>query len=200
MGAKPMIIGLIRHGLTDWNALGRIQGQSDIPLNDEGRMQAKMLGDRLLQETYRWDYCITSNLSRAVETGTIIAGILGIPLLEPDSRIRERAYGQVEGLTAGERESKWGKDWSRLDLGQESDQELQCRALAFLEDLSAKYPDRNVLIVSHGGFLAQLYNALYKDKYTERIGNLSLTILEKLDKEWNPLLYNCSRHILQNQH
>ncbi|CQR56861.1 histidine phosphatase family protein [Paenibacillus riograndensis] len=195
-----MLIGLIRHGLTDWNAEGRIQGQSDIPLNDEGRRQAEMLGDRLLQETYRWDYCITSSLSRAAETGKIIAAKLGIPLLEPDERIRERAYGQVEGMTAAQREEKWGKDWNLLPLGQESDEQLQARALAFMEEIAALYPDKNILVISHGGFLAQLYIALYKDKYSERLGNLSLTILEKKEKEWNPLLYNCTRHILQQQH
>lgn len=195
-----MLIGLIRHGLTDWNAEGRIQGQSDIPLNDEGRRQAEMLGDRLLQETYRWDYCITSSLSRAAETGKIIAAKLGIPLLEPDERIRERAYGQVEGMTAAQREEKWGKDWNLLPLGQESDEQLQARALAFMEEIAAHYPDKNILVISHGGFLAQLYIALYKDKYSERLGNLSLTILEKKEKEWNPLLYNCTRHILQQQH
>ncbi|QQZ64390.1 histidine phosphatase family protein [Paenibacillus sonchi] len=195
-----MLIGLIRHGLTDWNAEGRIQGQSDIPLNDEGRSQAEMLGERLLQETYRWDYCITSSLSRAAETGKIIAAKLGIPLLEPDERIRERAYGQVEGMTAAQREEKWGKDWNLLPLGQESDEQLQARALAFMEEIAALYPDKNLLVISHGGFLAQLYIALYKDKYSERLGNLSLTILEKKEKEWNPLLYNCTRHILQQQH
>ncbi|WP_379129243.1 histidine phosphatase family protein [Paenibacillus sp. sgz500958] len=195
-----MLIGLIRHGLTDWNAAGKIQGQSDIPLNNEGRRQAGMLADRLGQESYHWDYCITSNLSRAEETGVIIAGKLGIPMLSPDSRIRERAYGQVEGLTAQEREAKWGKDWNSLNLGQENDEQLQIRALDFLEELAAEHSNHNVLIVSHGGFLAQLYNALYKDKYSERIGNLSLTILEKTEFEWSPLLYNCSRHLLQNQH
>lgn len=194
-----MLIGLIRHGLTDWNAAGRIQGQSDIPLNNEGRKQAELLGERLLQEPYRWDYCVTSSLSRAAETGQIIAAKLGIPLLEPDHRIRERAYGQVEGLTAAERELKWGKEWNLLSLGQETDVQLQVRALAFMEDISAQYPDQNVLVISHGGFLAQLYIALYKDKYSERLGNLSLTILEKQEQEWNPLLYNCTRHILQNQ-
>ncbi|WP_339218726.1 histidine phosphatase family protein [Paenibacillus sp. FSL H8-0332] len=195
-----MLIGLIRHGLTDWNAVGKIQGQSDIPLNDEGRRQAEMLGDRLLQEPYRWDYCITSSLSRAAETGKIVAAKLGVPLLEPDDRIRERAYGQVEGMTAEARETKWGKDWKLLSLGQESDEALQVRGLAFLEDITARFPGKNVLIISHGGFLAQLYTALYKDKYSERLGNLSLTILEKNEQEWNPLLYNCTRHILQKQH
>ncbi len=194
-----MLIGLVRHGLTDWNAEGKIQGQSDIPLNDEGRRQAEMLGDRLLQEPYRWDYCITSSLSRAAETGKIVAAKLDIPLLEPDHRIRERAYGQVEGMTAMQREEKWGKEWNLLSLGQETDEQLQVRGLAFLEDLSARYPQSNVLVISHGGFLAQLYTALYKDKYTERLGNLSLTILEKKEQEWSPLLYNCTRHILQNQ-
>ncbi|KTD87185.1 histidine phosphatase family protein [Paenibacillus etheri] len=194
-----MLIGLIRHGLTDWNAIGKIQGQSDIPLNDEGRMQAAMLADRLLQEPYRWDCCITSNLSRAAETGKIIADKLNLPLLDPDHRIRERAYGQVEGLTSAEREEKWGKDWSLLSLGQETDEQLQARALAFMEDISAQHPNRNILVISHGGFLAQLYTALYKDKYSERIGNLSLTILEKKERDWNPILYNCTRHILQNQ-
>ncbi|OKP82303.1 phosphoglycerate kinase [Paenibacillus helianthi] len=195
-----MLIGLIRHGLTDWNAEGRIQGQSDIPLNDEGRGQAEMLGDRLLQETYRWDFCITSSLSRAAETGRIVAAKLGIPMLEPDDRIRERAYGQVEGMTAVQREEKWGKDWNQLSLGQETDDQLQARALAFMEEIAERYPEKNILVISHGGFLAQLYIALYKDKYSERLGNLSLTILEKKEMEWNPLLYNCTRHILQNQH
>ncbi|MFF2908124.1 histidine phosphatase family protein [Paenibacillus sp. NPDC057934] len=194
-----MLLGLVRHGLTDWNAAGRIQGQSDIPLNDEGKMQAVMLGERLLQEPYRWDYCITSSLSRAAETGSIVAEKLGIPLLEADGRIQERAYGQVEGLTSAEREERWGKEWNTLELGQEMDEQLQARALDFMEDISARYLDKNILVISHGGFLAQLYIALYKDKYVERIGNLSLTILEKKGQEWNPLLYNCSRHILQNQ-
>lgn len=195
-----MLIGLIRHGLTDWNAEGRIQGQSDIPLNDEGRRQAEMLGDRLLQETYHWDFCITSSLSRAAETGRIVAAKLGIPMLEPDDRIRERAYGQVEGMTAVQREEKWGKDWNQLSLGQETDDQLQARALTFMEEIAERYPEKNILVISHGGFLAQLYIALYKDKYSERLGNLSLTILEKKEKEWKPLLYNCTRHILQNQH
>ena len=142
---------------------------------------------------------MTSSLSRAAETGQIIAAKLGIPLLEPDHRIRERAYGQVEGLTAAERELKWGKEWNQLSLGQETDEQLQARALAFMEDIAAQHPDRNVLVISHGGFLAQLYIAMYKDKYSERLGNLSLTILEKQEQDWNPLLYNCTSHILQNQ-
>lgn len=194
-----MRIGLIRHGLTDWNMLGKIQGQSDIPLNTEGRRQAELLGDRLLTEEYTWDFVISSRLSRAEETGRIIASKLNIPVFEPDPRLNERSFGQVEGLTLSERESKWGRDWHLQELGQEKDEEIQARGLAFMEDMWNTFPDKNMLVVSHGGFLAQLYRSLYKERYTERIGNLSLTILEKTDLEWVPLLYNCTRHLLENK-
>ncbi|GGH24309.1 histidine phosphatase family protein [Paenibacillus segetis] len=191
-----MLVGLIRHGLTDWNAAGKIQGQSDIPLNDEGRKQASQLAQRLRDDaTYHWDFVITSGLSRAQETGKIIADKLNIPLYDPDSRLMERAFGQVEGLTSIERETLWGKDWDQLDLGQEKDEAIRIRALAFMEDLDKRYGDRNVLVVSHGGLLAQLYIALYQNKYNERIGNLSLTIVEKQDKDWDLVLYNCTRHL-----
>lgn len=64
-----MMIGLIRHGLTDWNKLGKIQGQSDIPLNEEGRQQAERLGERLLHEPYHWDFIISSKLSARGKPG-----------------------------------------------------------------------------------------------------------------------------------
>ncbi|MDO7905050.1 histidine phosphatase family protein [Paenibacillus sp. JX-17] len=194
-----MLVGLIRHGLTDWNALGRIQGQSDIPLNQEGRRQAALLAERLKQEPYEWHGVITSGLSRAYETGAIIAHSLDIPLLEPDVRLNERFYGQIEGMTQAEREGKWGTDWNLQELGQEKLEDLQLRGLAFMEEISKRSPDENLLVVSHGGFLAQLYTALYKDKYSERLGNLSLTILEKEDLNWAPLLYNCTKHLLAHK-
>ncbi len=191
-----MLVGLVRHGLTDWNAAGRIQGQSDIPLNEEGRRQARLLAARLLDgQEYDWDYVITSGLMRAEETGKIIADKLDIPLLDPDARIKERAFGQVEGLTALERETKWGKEWNLLELGQEKEEDIRTRALAFLGELGDKYGDSNVLVVTHGGLLAQLFTALYKDQCTQRIGNLSLTVLEKSEMEWALRLYNCTRHL-----
>ncbi|USB34783.1 histidine phosphatase family protein [Paenibacillus sp. YPG26] len=193
-----MLVGLIRHGLTDWNALGKIQGQSDIPLNEEGRRQASLLARRLKDEPYKWDFVITSGLSRAQESGEIIAAELGIPVYDPDSRLMERAFGQVEGMTSEERETLWGIDWRLQDLGQEKDQEVQARALAFLTELGERYADKNVLVISHGGLLAQLYTALYQDMLTERIGNLSLTILEKSEHTWEARLYNCLKHLQEN--
>ncbi|WP_018976420.1 histidine phosphatase family protein [Saccharibacillus kuerlensis] len=191
-----MLIGLIRHGLTDWNAAGRIQGRSDIPLNDEGRKQAGRLAERLAEESQQWDFVISSNLLRAEETAKIIADKLNLPLLEADARLTERGFGQVEGLTLAEREERFGADWNMRDLGQEKLEALEERMLAFMADLEIKYPDRNVLVVTHGGLLAQLYTSLYKDRLTERIGNLSLTVLEKREDLWEPLIFNCTKHLL----
>ncbi|MOA29963.1 hypothetical protein D3C78_1510110 [compost metagenome] len=96
-----------------------------------------------------------------------------------------------------ERETRWGKEWDILDLGQEKDEAIRLRGLDFLKDIGEQYADKHVLVVSHGALLAQLYIALYKEKYTERIGNLSLTVLEKLQNNWDMKLYNCTRHLTE---
>lgn len=192
-----MRIGLIRHGLTDWNALGRIQGHSDIPLNDEGRRQAGLLAERLVteRESVQWDFIVASELSRAQETAQIIADRLHIPLLEPDQRLKERSFGQVEGLTWQEREEKWGADWETLELGQEKIEDIQARGMEFLNHTMEQYPEQNILVVSHGGFLSQLFTLLLKEAHTERIGNLSLTVLERTEQEWTTILYNNIQHL-----
>lgn len=192
-----MRIGLIRHGLTDWNALGRIQGHSDIPLNDIGRNQASLLAERLVteRESVQWDFIVSSELSRARETAQIIADRLHIPLMEPDQRLKERAFGQVEGLTWEEREEKWGADWETLELGQEKIEDIQARGMEFLDQTIEQYPEQNILVVSHGGFLSHLFTLLLKEAHTERIGNLSLTVLERTEEEWTALLYNNMQHL-----
>lgn len=190
-----MLIGLIRHGQTDWNLVGKIQGQTDIPLNANGKHQASLLAERLVHDKYAWNYVVSSGLSRAEETARIIADRLGITLLPPDPRLCERSYGQVEGTTPEERKARWGDGWKQLDLGQESDETIRSRGLSFLEDLSKQHGRSNVLIVSHGSFLAQLYLALYHGAYQDNIMNLSFTVLEKKDLEWSPILYNCTRHL-----
>src|SRR5690242_8696605 len=92
---------LVRHGETDWNAEGRLQGQTDRPLNEYGRRQARELAERLAGDGVVAIYA--SDLSRAKETAEIVGGRLGLPVVvDPD--LRERNWGTWEGLTPRERD------------------------------------------------------------------------------------------------
>lgn len=190
-----MIIGLIRHGETEWNALGRIQGQTDISLNEAGIRQARALAERLKAEDRVWDAVVSSDLKRARETARILADALGIPLLPPDPRIRERSFGQAEGTTEEERFARWGADWRSRDVGQESDDSVRERGLAFIADWQARNPEIRLLVVSHGSTLAVLLQSLCSGLEDRRIGNMSLSILESAGAEWRILLHNCSKHL-----
>src|SRR6266851_890326 len=92
-------IYLIRHGETDWNRDRRIQGQSDTPLNDVGRAQARLLGLKLLD--VRFELAYSSDLSRAIETAELILEPRPIAIAT-DVGLRERAFGEWEGGLAEE--------------------------------------------------------------------------------------------------
>ncbi len=87
---------IVRHGETEWNVVGRIQGHSDIPLSRKGREQAHTVARRLAAAPLDVVYC--SDLSRASETARIILGDRDIPL-HATAELRERDYGVFEGLT-----------------------------------------------------------------------------------------------------
>ncbi|GMK46201.1 putative phosphatase PhoE [Paenibacillus glycanilyticus] len=190
-----MIIGMVRHGNTDWNALGKIQGQTDIPLNELGKKQANALASRLSQDEKLWDAVISSDLQRARQTAAVIADKLDIPLLDGDPRLRERNFGEVEGLTLPERVERWGENWREVAQGLETDEEVRARGLAFLQDWQKQRPEGRLLVVSHGGFLAQMFDTLCVDLEKQHLGNLSYSILQFKDEQWAPLLYNCTRHL-----
>jgi len=101
-------IALVRHGQTDWNKTLRMQGTSDIPLNETGRGQA--LEAAVLLSDEHWDAIVSSTLSRAAVTADIIAERLGMPVLERDVALIERAYGEVEGLTKAQATERFGTE------------------------------------------------------------------------------------------
>lgn len=186
-------IGLIRHGRTEWNTLGRLQGQMDTDLTDEGREQAKRLCIRLRQE--EWNCIISSDLSRARETAEIISLHSGIPFQAVDSRLRERCFGQAEGLTLEERMERFGPDWKTRVPDMETDEDVWSRWMDFAGDLSAAYTsDHKVLLVSHGSFIVQVLRGLSLER-EELLQNTSLTILQRTPDSWNLVLYNCLAHI-----
>ncbi|WP_338551702.1 histidine phosphatase family protein [Paenibacillus sp. KS-LC4] len=192
-----MILGLVRHGNTDWNKLGKIQGQTDIPLNERGVAQARALAGRLSEDQKLWDAVISSDLLRARETARIVADKLDIPLLAPDDRLRERFYGDIEGTTEQERIARWGEKWRQAEVGQESDETVRLRGRSFVEEWRQSNPEMRLLVVTHGSFLAQLLDELCTGLDRQFLDNMSYSILQFKENDWQSILYNCSRHLQQ---
>ncbi|SEQ15004.1 histidine phosphatase family protein [Piscibacillus halophilus] len=187
------VIGIVRHGITDWNLAKRAQGSSDIPLNEKGIQDAEKLANRLKDE--KWGVLYSSDLRRAHQTAEIIATELEIPVIT-DERIREAYGGKIEGTTKAERIERWGENWFEKDLGIESNQSVVRRGMEFLNEVSEKHPDEPVLIVSHGSFIRQLLNELVVElekKY--HLGNTSITKLRRHESHWELELFNCTKHL-----
>jgi broad specificity phosphatase PhoE len=157
---------LIRHGETDWNSAGRIQGHTDIPLNARGIEQAEKLAARLANEKVNAVY--TSPLVRARVTADLIAQKLGIAAI-PDDRLKEKYLGDFEGITGAEFEQQHGeiyRAWRESAVhyplpGEETLAALQERVRAFLDYVRGEHPHgTQIVIVSHGGTLSMFIATL----------------------------------------
>ncbi|MFD0670398.1 histidine phosphatase family protein [Cohnella sp. GCM10027633] len=191
---KPVTVGWIRHGVTEWNQLGKIQGVTDIPLSDEGVSQARLLAERLASDGMRWDGVVSSDLKRAATTARVIADRLGLPH-ETDARLRERSFGRAEGTTLAERLALWGEDWRKNVPDQEPNASLEARGFAFVGDLVTARPGQSWLVVTHGSFLSTMMKAMCGDLDDGYIQNVSLTVLEERGGGWKPLIHNCTLHL-----
>ena len=89
-----MLIYIVRHGLTEWNKLKKLQGAADVPLAKEGILLAEKTGEAL--RNVRFDICFTSPLSRAKQTAEYVLGKRDVPII-PDKRIQEIDFGVLEG-------------------------------------------------------------------------------------------------------
>lgn len=154
------VLLLARHGETDWNREGRWQGATDIPLNDMGRSQAEDLAERLrpLAPFRAW----SSDLARARETAAIAAARLGLDEPEVHAGLRERAYGDFEGLSREECASRYPAAWEAWlsgglpdPPGSEPRSSAAARVAQALDAIAVASADggRPVLVVSHGGVI-----------------------------------------------
>jgi len=146
----------VRHGETDWNAERRIQGSTDIPLNETGRRQASGTGRLLARRS--WDALYASPLSRAFETASIIGAEVGLPTPIPLPEIVERNYGEAEGLTGSEIDARFPGD-SPVP-GRETREEVVARVLPALLELAERHSGQNVIVVGHGGVIRSVLLAV----------------------------------------
>ncbi|MFB2556113.1 histidine phosphatase family protein [Herbiconiux liangxiaofengii] len=143
----------VRHGQTDWNLERRIQGATDVPLNDTGREQARQTG--LVLAERQWDGIVASPLSRARETAEIIAGLVGIDEIELVDALVERRYGDVEGLNGAQIAERFPDPLGPVP-GRERRSDVVARVLPALQALADEHPDSSLIVVSHGGVIGSL--------------------------------------------
>jgi probable phosphoglycerate mutase len=173
-----------RHGRTEWNAADRVQGQTDVDLDDEGVAQAVASAPRVA--AYQPDFIVSSDLRRATRTAAALAALTALPV-EYDPRLRERNFGPWQGMRSSEIRERFPEDYGRWGTaGNLSDPSIETIAdmakrvaAAFRDVVERIGPAGTAVLVTHGG--------------TARVGCGSL--LGWPQDVWHTLgaLYNC-RH------
>jgi probable phosphoglycerate mutase len=160
---------LIRHGETAWNAVRRLQGHIDIPLNEEGERQAGALAQALASE--RIDAIVSSDLQRAMQTAQTVAGHANGAALQLDAQLRERCYGVFEGMLYADIERQYPADyalWQARDVDAvmppgervaESFRQFYQRSVDGISRWAERHPGQTIAIVAHGGVLECAYRA-----------------------------------------
>ena len=195
---------IVRHGETDWNSEGRIQGHTDIGLSDTGAEQARLLGKRLAQIPIDAAYC--SDLKRASETS-------GYALEEREVvaqgmvMLREYHKGAFEGLTLPEVRARFPDDYPRyleknLDYapeGGETARDVGVRVAGIFDEIKARHMNETVLVVGHGGSLrlamASLLGMPLEGNWSFVFDNCGLTIVDTFEDNAVLSLFNDTSHL-----
>jgi probable phosphoglycerate mutase len=161
---------LVRHGETEWNRVRRIQGISDIPLNVTGRSQAAALGNILAQ--HRFDLLVSSPLSRAMETATIIARRLAMPAPLPVQDLIERNYGEAEGQNGQDLDARYPPGTEIP--GREPREDVTKRVVRTMADLAVRHPEADIIAVCHGAVIRSVVEYAAPGLHKEPITNCSV--------------------------
>jgi probable phosphoglycerate mutase len=161
----------LRHGQSEFNKANRWAGQSDSPLTDHGRKQAREAGKEAKADDFMPDIIISSPLSRALETAQIFAREIGYPVdnIEIDPMLVERSFGKLEGTWNPVIAAKYLLDESSLNKyeGVEQLKDLQKRADDFYAKIQ-KRPEQTILIVGHGAFGRALRRTINNEPLNHR--------------------------------
>lgn len=182
---QQSLLAFVRHGQTDWNAEGLLQGGTDVPLNDHGRMQAHETA-KLLKEAGEWDVIVSSPMKRALETAKILAADLGCEQkIKTYADLKERTYGDYEGqcrVTLGTEiqealhppanvscEDLDAYEDKAVDNGLlphvERSKAVGERGLSAIKQIQEDFPGKRVVIVSHGTLIRLTMDALTGERH-----------------------------------
>ena len=186
---------LVRHGETDWNVARRLQGHTDIPLNQHGIAQAIQMAKALKAIGLKFDVLYSSDLQRAANTAGAVEEKFGVKAII-DQQLRERHLGALQGLTRDEgpqlKPDLWAIYLSRnLDHtleGGESIQQFANRIHTALENIRILHTGKTILLVSHGGALDMMYrlasNQSLESEKAVAVPNASLNWISHNGHSW----------------
>lgn len=184
---------LIRHGQTEWNAIGRLQGRDDIPLNEIGKQQAEKCGAFLKDE--KWDFIISSPLSRARETADIILRQIGPHPFVIMEEFIERDFGDGSGKTKEERRLLYpGKIYPNQETWEVFTERLQ----KGIQILNETYPAKKILIVAHGAVINAILATISNGKIGSgktKLLNACLSSIQFENDKWKIHHYNQVHHL-----
>lgn len=195
---------LVRHGETDWNHSGRVQGQADSALTERGLAQAEAVAGALAHEPI--DLVFASDLARTRNTAAPLARALGlVPVL--DARLRERAFGELQGYTWAEIEVKFPEAFRRLNAretdyrppGGESVLDFNERVMSVMRDIAREAAGRNAVVVSHGGVVGIVYRFVREmpldAKRDYALFNASINRFRVIDDRWHLDVWGDTSHL-----
>ena len=185
---------IFRHGQTDWNKEWRIQGSSNIPLNETGMSQAITLAEKF--ENISIDLVVSSDLDRAFDTGSVVAELKKVEIVK-DSRLREAYFGEAEGMKVSEIIEKYGADMWENFRKMSSEFKDQCfpggetrgdsvlRMRSVVDEYIEKNEYSSIALSTHGGVVRNLLHSyLPEDAKAIDIPNCVLYLLEYAEGEF----------------
>ncbi len=182
------IFYVVRHGETTWNKAGRIQGQQNSPLNEEGLAQAAAAARSLARRAGQLTQLVSSDLGRTLETAAPIASALDLGV-QRDARLRERGFGVFEGLERTQMQAQFPEEFERWQSrdphyrvpGGESLEDMRVRLSDSFHQMAQRWPDEQVAVITHGGVLDVLYR-------------IAMNIASEAPRNW--MLANASLNVI----
>lgn len=195
---------IVRHAESEWNALGRLQGQTDIGLSEEGKKQAVKLGGYFEKTGISFDYVFSSDLDRAFQTAKLATAWMPVESITASRLLRERFFGALQGQLLEEiikEVPDYGENaGAAMTHGMEPLEDMQERMVKVLTSISEETNGAPALVVTHGGAIHALLHKLSGGTVGTgrgKIANTSITRLAWDGKKLNIIAVNETPHLDQ---